>query len=665
MNPRARVQATNRLMLVGGIALVWALAIVGRLVYLQIFRHETFLRQAEQQQSKLVELQAPRGAIFDRAERPLAMSLPVDSVCINPMRAPEFSVAAGILSPILGLDRQELLDRMRAAAGRRRGFMWVKRKISPEESERLRSLGLEWIEFRKESQRYYPKGSLASHLVGAVDHEENGNAGVEQSLNDELRGRTGSARLLTDVRHKSISSQISAAALPGMNVTLTIDERIQFVAERELRQAAELHQCATGSLVVMNPHNGEVLALASFPSFDANQPVISKEDLEKRANHTVSVPFEPGSVFKIVTLTAALETTDLHPQTIIPCGSGRIRLFGRVIHDHHAYSALPMADVLANSSNIGAIQIGLRVGEERLLEYVRRFGFGRVTGIPLPAESPGMVWDLKDWGKTSIGSVAMGHEISATTLQLAQATSVFANGGMLVNPRLVLHTQRPGEKPEAPPVNAPRRVIQPETAIIMRQMMERVVLHGTGRRARLDGYTAGGKTGSAQIFDLESGRYTHRYNASFVGFAPVGNPVVVVAVTLNGASKFGGAVAAPVFREVAMAALRLLDVPRDLPDTPPSREDEPVDFADLAIADLGSPALLLPEPGTPEQYPARDLWGPKVPNFYGKTVRAVMEESSARGLPVEFVGSGIARAQFPPAGSILPRGEHVRIQLAR
>ena len=367
----------------------------------------------------------------------------------------------------------------------------------------------------------------------------------------------------------------------------------------------------------------------------------------------------------MITVTAALETTPLLPETIINCGGGHINLFGRVIHDHDAYSFLPVSEVLAKSSNIGAIQIGLTVGERNLLDYVHRFGFGRATGIPLPGESSGKVRELENWGRTSIGSVAMGHEISVTTVQIAQAVSAIANGGLLVKPRLILRKQRPGQQPEKVPIQAAQRIMHPETAITMRRMMEGVVLHGTGTRARLDGYTAGGKTGSAQIYDPVCHCYKHLYNASFAGFSPVANPAVVVVVTINGASVYGGTVAAPVFREVATAAVRLLDVPKDLPDSPPPREDKPAGFADLAIADLGSPAAMLPEPGIPERAGSLDLWGPRVPDFSGKTMRAVLAESAETGIPVEPMGSGIVHAQAPPPGSVLPRGERVQVRLSR
>jgi cell division protein FtsI (penicillin-binding protein 3) len=648
-------------------AIVWVALIAGKLVNLQVFHHQEYRRKSENQASKLVEIPAPRGSIHDRLGRPLALSMPVDSVAVNPLKVPAPKIAAGILARVFGVDRAEWEARLTAAAKESRGFLWVKRNADPSEVQRLRDMKppQEWIDFRRESLRAYPNGSLASHLVGGVDSEEKGNAGLEQSLDKELQGRPGQERLTRDVNQRGVGSQLQRPPLAGKDLTLTIDERVQHVAERELAKAVQDSHSRTGSVVAMNPVTGEILALASYPFFDAGRPAASEQDLQGRTNEAVSVPFEPGSVFKIITLSAALETTDVRPDTVINCGNGQFNLFGRVIHDAHPYSALPMSEVLAKSSNIGAIQIGLKVGAKNLLEYVRRFGFGQTTGLPLPAESQGKVRDLKNWGRTSIGSVSMGHEVSTTTVQLAQAVSVIANGGLLVKPRLILSRQRPGEKPELEPVTPPQRVLQPETAITMRQMMEGVVLHGTGTRARLRGYSAGGKTGSAQIFDPACACYTHLYNSSFAGFAPVANPAIVVVVSINGASVFGGIAATPVFREVATAALRVLNVPKDLPDAPPPREAKPAQFADLAIADLGSPVVALSKPGIPDRGAPLELWGPTVPNFSGKSMRSVLEESAELGLPVELMGSGIVRSQTPSAGNILPRGERVRIQFAR
>jgi cell division protein FtsI (penicillin-binding protein 3) len=667
------------------VAVIWALAILCRLVYLQIVCHKAYQEIADRQQQRIFKIEAARGAILDRCGRPLALSLPVDSVCINPLRVPDTSLAAEILAGVLSVDRQEFLARLDQAKADESGFLWVKRKITPEEAERLHSLKLEFVEFRSESQRHYPDGSLASHVVGTVDFQERGNLGLEQSLDKELVGRPGSVKMLTDVQQRGIEALATRAAEPGANITLSIDERIQYLVERDLKAACELHHAASGSVVVMNPYTGEILALASYPFFDPDRSPLSGEERAARFNHPVSVPFEPGSVFKIITLSAALETTSLRPDSPINCGGGTLNLFGRVIHEaKRGYGTLSFADVLAKSSNIGAIQIGLKVGEKNLLEYVRRFGFGKRTGIPLPAESSGTVRDLKFWGKTSIGSVAMGHEISTTALQLAQACSVIANGGMLVRPRLILKRQRPGGKPQNEPVEPPRRILKPETAITMRQLMEGVVLHGTGRGTRLPGYTSGGKTGSAQIFDLVTKRYTHLYNGSFVGFAPVTNPAVVIAVTLNGTKLFGGVVAGPVFKSVAVDVLRLLDVPRDLPETAPEPAPEPAETNDVAIAELSTPpedlsavpgATSAEAAGPQGASPSLDnrslavaaqtlvvTAGPRVPSFQGKTVRAVLEESLAAGVPVDVSGSGVARGQAPAAGEFLHPGERVRVQ---
>src|SRR3984885_3291782 len=460
--------------------------------------------------------------------------------------------------------------------------------------------------------------------------------------------------------------------------------RIQFVAEQELAKMVALHRAKSGSLVAMDPRTGDILAMANVPTFDPNEPP-KASNAAARENLAVSAPFEPGSVYKVITLSSALETTRLRPESMINCGNGSINLFGRIIHDHSRYAELSMADVLARSSNIGAINIGLQVGDKNLYEYIRRFGFGKKTGLPLPGESSGMVRPLRVWQKSSIGSVAMGHEIGVTAVKLAQACTVIASGGFLLKPRLRM------DEPKVDPV----RVLKPETAITMRSMMEGVVIkpYGTGHKyARLVGYTSAGKTGTAQIYDARTRQYTHLYNASFMGFAPVTNPRIVIVVTINGTEGtvgYGGPTSAPVFRELAAAGLRVMDVPKDLPEMVPSDGADPADENDVAIADLGSsipPPLVqagdavaaddrpvasansasdqrtfLAQGGSPQ----RDLDGPRVPNFQGKTVRNVIEQAAALGIPMEFSGSGIARAQVPEPGAILPVGRRVRVQFGR
>jgi len=673
----------KRVNILFGAGFVWVILIVLRLVQLQVVKHSEYQRLALRQQERFVEVKAPRGAILDRYGQRLAMSLPAESVCIDPLRVPDLAFAAEILSRVLRLNRAELTNEMLAAKANRRGFLWVKRKISPEEAQRLRDLKLEWIEFRTESQRFYPNKSLAAHVLGGVDFEETGNGGIEQSRNADLEGHVGEMLVTEDVQKRGFDSKVSNEPEPGRDVQLTIDSRIQFVAERELEKMVKQHHANSGSLVAMDPRTGDILALANVPTFDPNQPP-QPDNVAARANLAISAPFEPGSVYKVITLSSALETTRLRPESMINCGGGKITLFGRTIHDHSRYASLSMEDVLARSSNIGAINIGLAVGDKNLFQYIKRFGFGKKTGVPLPGESAGMVRPLNHWQKSSIGSVAMGHEIGVTALQLAQACSVIASGGFLVKPRL---TQ------DAPRVQ-PVRVLKPETAITMRSMMEGVVIkpYGTGHKyARILGYTSAGKTGTAQIYDYRARHYTHLYNASFMGFAPVTNPAIVVVVTINGTegeAGYGGPTSAPVFREVAAAGLRIMDVPKDLPEMLPNDSGDQADEDDVAIADLGSsafpPLVQADDAVVADDRPAASAGtnldqrsflagkaqvqqpqGPRAPNFLGRSVREVIEQSAALGVPMEFKGSGIARAQLPEPGAALLPGEPVRVQFGR
>jgi cell division protein FtsI (penicillin-binding protein 3) len=665
LDPRAEALAHQRLRILARICLGWGVIVLLRLIDLQIIHHEEYSDSAQQQHERAVELQAPRGSIFDRNGQPLAMSTPVESVCINPMRLPDPVVAAELLSKLLDLDHGTLLTRIASAIDSRRGFMWVKRKISTEEAAKLRSIGVDWIEFRTESSRYYPKGPILAHVLGGVDHAEKGNAGIELALNKELEGRPGFMRTKADVRQHVYDQQVFTDAEPGTNITLTIDERIQFIAERELAEAVKSHGAKTGSLIAMDPRNGHILAMANYPSYDPNVPPKPGEKVDNRRNLAIIAPFEPGSVFKVITVATALDTTRIKPDTMFHCGNGSMTLFRRVIHDAKPNGYLSVADIIAKSSNIGAIKVGLEVGNQRLYDYIRKFGFGQKTGVPLPGESAGTLRPPSRWIPSSIGSVAMGHEISTTTLQLARACSVIANGGMLVKPVLIKGRDE-GQRVQ---------VIRPENAIKMRLMMERTVVKGTGRRAKPDGYSAGGKTGSAQIYDYDARVYTHRYNGSFMGFAPVNDPRIVIAVTLNGTPTgdrgFGGVVAAPVFRTVATAALRLMDVPRDPAEMTAPDADTEAD-PDLAIAGLGQPpdqeqeeVELKPAVVLGPERPAHLAYtGPKVPDFHGKSKRAVLEESFALGVRVEVAGVGIARSQDPPAGVALRRGERIKVQFA-
>jgi cell division protein FtsI (penicillin-binding protein 3) len=666
----------RRLTWLGGIVLLWGAAIFLKLISLQVLHHYEYSRMARQHQELVRKIPAPRGTIFDRNRQPLAMSVPTETVYVNPLKLPNLAVAASLLSTALGMDQAELYGKLKLAYDDHRGYLVIKRNISFDEGQRLRRLVWDGIEIDQRSQRHYPKGLVAAQVLGGVDFEEKGNGGVEKALDADLRGTPGQERLLTDVKRRGIDSQNAAEAKPGTSITLSIDERLQFVAERELAAGVEAKHAFSGSIVVMNPYNGEILAMASYPTYDPNLAPQPGENPAGRQNHAIAVPFEPGSVFKVITLSAALESTRLRPETMIDCGRGAITLFGRTIHEAHGgYGVISMADVLKHSSNVGAIKIGMQVGQEHLYEYVRRFGFGQKTGVPLPGESRGRLRRLPQWGKTSLASISMGQEVSVTTLQLALAASAVANGGLMVKPRLVL---KKGDQAVA--VEPPVRIIKPETAFTMRQMMEGVVLPGgTGYpEARLAGYSVGGKTGSAQIFDFATKHYTHSYNGSFIGFAPLTNPSLVVVVTLNGthgSGGYGGRAAAPVFHAVATEALRVLDVAKDIPEETPvktlvAKSDEADD--DVAIADMGGAGPnILEEAEEDEAAPSTEIaadakpQGPTVPNFRGMTLRAVLAEAAAKGISVAPDGSGVARLQFPAPGAVLHEGERIRVQFKR
>ncbi|MEO5925205.1 MAG: penicillin-binding protein [Bryobacteraceae bacterium] len=729
-------ESTRRLQWLLGGLLLWSGLLFGRLVWLQVFRHEALLEQAENQQQRVVELPALRGSIFDRTGQPLAKTLEADSVVVDPQKLKDIPQAAALLADALDLDRKQLELKIETSKLRGSHFLWVERKLTPQLAKRVRALKFAGLEFRKEMRRYYPRTTLAANLLGATgfvkkeDVAEHGNAGVELSFEKYLGGKSGEARLYTDSRQNSYDQDVLRQPEPGGDVTLTIDPNLQFKAEQELALAVAASGADGGSVVAMDPYTGEILAMASYPTFDPNlRPERGENAMKARQNAAVSRTFEPGSVYKVITLAAGLEKTQLTPQSVIDCGNGKLNLFGRVIHDHDSYASLTMAGVLAHSSNIGAIRIAMATGNQNFYDYQKLFGFGQKTGIPLPGETPGILRPIEKWTKSSIGSLAMGHETGVTSIQLVRAGAVIANGGLMVKPRIVVSTQRPGQEPEKAPQEQAVRILKPETAIQMRQMMEGVVLEGTGRKAVLQGYTSGGKTGSAQIYDPATGTYTHTYNASFLGFAPVSNPRVVIAVTLHGtgggSAGYGGARAAPVFREVALSALRTFDVPKDLPDKDilrSSKAKPESDLADagpddgfvtmaaatLAAAEGTSPGFApvysdggdvapakgrraasgrsqvvssvtqpLVRGGTPVPTGASSMGqrpfftetprpvGDSVPDFRGKTTRDVIQESTAKGVPVEVFGSGLAMRQDPPPGVALRPGVTVKVQFGR
>ncbi len=556
----------SRLYLLGGMLFFWCLAICGRLVYLQIFRYGSFVKQAEHQQLREIPLSAKRGVIYDRAGHELAMSVLVDSAFAVPTEVKDLPTAISLITRITGEDHNVVL----ADCRNHKTFCWVARKADDETIERIKSLNLQGIHFQKEPKRFYPARDLAAQVVGTVGMEDAGQSGIEHEFDDELRGRAGKMFISVDARRQWFSD-VEKQPEPGENLVLTIDKNIQYIAEKELDQAIHDTQAIAGTVIVENPHSGEILALANRPTFNPNlRKQITPASLTNRA---VSYVYEPGSTFKLVTISAALEEKLTNPNEVFDCQMGSIVYNGMRIRDSKPHGLLPVWGVLAESSDVGAIKIALRLGEDRFYKYIRAYGFGQQTGIELPGETRGLTKPVSRWSKVSIAAISMGQEIGISPMQLAGLISTFANDGVWVEPRIVTGPVNAQGSPQnvAFHPGSSRRVISSFTAAEMRSMMQKVVLEGTGRKAILEGYSSAGKTGTAQKVDPATGAYSKtKYIGSFAGFAPVNNPQIVVAVILDSAVGLhqGGQVSAPVFRRVAQQVLEYLHTPHDLPLAP-------------------------------------------------------------------------------------------------
>jgi cell division protein FtsI (penicillin-binding protein 3) len=562
----SKLGKNSRLYLLGAMLLLWCFAICGRLVYLQIFRYGSFVKQAEHQQQRAIPLAAKRGVIYDRAGRELAMSVLVDSAFAVPSETKDLPTAVSLITRITGEDARVVLADCRA----HKSFCWLARKADDETIERIKSLNLQGIHFQKEPKRFYPNRDLAAQVLGEVGMEDAGQSGIEHEFDDHLRGSAGKMFISVDAR-KQWFSDVEKQPETGDSLVLTVDKNIQYIAEKELEQAIHDTQSIAGTVIVENPHTGEILALANRPTFDPNQrKQVTPAALTNRA---VSYVYEPGSAFKVVTISAALEEKLTNPDEIFDCQMGAIVYNGMRIRDAKAHGLLPVWGVLAKSSNVGTIKIALRLGEERYYKYIRAFGFGQQTGIELPGETRGLTKPPSRWSKVSIAAISIGQEIGISPIQLAALVSTIANDGVRIAPRIVMGTTRPQGSLQTVAFHPAegQRVISSYTAAEMRSMMQKVVLEGTGREATLEGYSSAGKTGTGQKVDPATGVYSKtKYVASFAGFAPVNNPQIVVTVILDSAvgRHQGGEVSAPVFKRISQQVLEYLHVPHDLPLAP-------------------------------------------------------------------------------------------------
>jgi cell division protein FtsI/penicillin-binding protein 2 len=624
----------TRLFILAGFLAFWFVAICIRLVWLQVVDYGDFTQRAGRQQQRSIEVAPVRGNIYDRSGNELAMTVNVDSVFAVPSEVPDVHSTAQILGKVLKSDASEIEDRLSNS----KAFAWVARKVDNSTSARIRALNLKGIYFQKESKRFYPKGELAAQVLGYVSLDDQGRGGVEREFESKLTGKPGKMLITMDNRKRWLG-RVEKNPEPGENVVLTIDEKIQYIAERELAKAIADTQAEAGTVIVQNPHTGEILALANWPTFNANTSKVKPEALENRA---VSDIYEPGSTFKVVTLAAALEEKITAPDEVIDCQMGSIVLNGLRIHDHNPYAGLTVAQILEHSSDVGAIKIALRLGEDRFDRYIRVFGFGAQTRIELPSETRGITKPVSRWSKVSIGAISMGQEIGVSPLQLASMMSTIANDGLYVPPRIVAGTTSPRSMPQLIEFHPAlgRRVISQFTAAEMKHMMEGVVLRGTGKRAILDGYSSAGKTGTAQKIDA-SGRYSHlKHIASFAGFAPVNNPAVTVLIVLDSPTggyprDGGGVAAAPVFSRIAQQVLAYMNVPHDVDVQDPRRmwlrahakEDDVSEAAPDYVASEQAPGDA-PAPGPP---PAPVV--PPAQNAQVRTVAATSKPAPQPALP--------------------------------
>jgi cell division protein FtsI (penicillin-binding protein 3) len=565
------------------LAVVWFALIGARLGMLQVRDHEAYQEKASRQQLRVVELDPPRGTIYDARGRELAVSVPVDSLYALPGEIDDPATVAAALAPVLGVAPHAVAERL----GNGRDWVWLERKLDPPTADAVRALELPGIGFIEESRRYYPMRELAAPLLGYVGTDDDGLRGLEYLYDDVVAGHAARRPVIRDNRGGrwlAFPDLSFAEATPGKDLYLTLDASIQHVLEQELFRAVEANRARGGWAILLAPATGAVLAMATYPPYDANRAL---EHPEGERIRPVSDVYEPGSTFKVITAAAALEANLVDPSDVFDCEMGAITVFGSRIKDHHSYGLLTFRDILAKSSNVGAIKIGLKVGARPFYDMIRGFGFGERTGIDLPGESAGSVRDVAEWQPVTPAYVSFGQGIAVTPVQLATATAALADGGRLHRPYLV-RAVAGGEEPSlgaAEPVEVGRPISE-STALQLERMLEGVFEPGgTAQSARIDGYRLAGKTGTAQ--KVVDGRYSDtRFVANFIGFAPARRPVISGLIAIDeprAGITSGGLVAAPVFAAVARRVLPYLGVPPEKP--------EPEAPLDGLRAGLGAPPV--------------------------------------------------------------------------
>ncbi len=651
--PDWRANLRRRLTVASCIFALWAIAIEGRLVVLQVVRRGEMVQRAERQQMQTRILAARRGDIVDRRGHVLATSVDADTIYAVPSAISDEAATVRLLCQAFGdctaRERKDLLERLQ----RQRHFAYVRRQVPQDVAAKVQALDLNGIGFIKESHREYPKKELAAHVLGFVGIDSKGLGGLESAYDSLIRGKDGQVLVQADARRRAFS-RFEKPPTAGDTIELTIDEVLQHVAERELRTGVLENRALGGTAIVMDPKTGEILALANEPTFDPNDYRAASE--RARRNRGVQDLYEPGSTFKVVTASAAIQEQLMPVDTMIDVKGGRMNIGARVIRDTHDYGVLSFTDVIVKSSNVGAIRIGFKLGTDRFSDYITKFGFGRPVSPDFPSESPGIVWDRSRLTESALASVSMGYQVGVTPLQMVTAVSSIANGGDYIEPRVVRAVYRDGRRLVVKP-KVLRQTVSRDTAASMRSIMEQVVDRGTGTIAKIPGYTIAGKTGTAN--KLANGRYSSDTYASFVGFIPSNDPQVAILVVLDSPrgpnGHFGGPVSAPIFRNIAEEAMRHLSVPPSInPETPVLVANNQTPAGHMVDTIVEGPPLPIEpdEPGT-------------VPDVRGLSARAAMRKLMQFGLNARIDGDGIVTDQEPQPGTPVDKGTVCRLTLAR
>jgi cell division protein FtsI (penicillin-binding protein 3) len=622
----------------------WAVIVIARLVQIQLVRHGEYVVKAARQQERTLALQPVRGSITDSRGRILAESVAAESIYADPQAIGDRIQTAKALASVVALqmDARDLAAKLSTNAG----FVWIARQLPLETSAAVKALKLPGIYSLEEHRRSYPRAMLAANVVGYVGLDGEGLGGIEHSFDSQVRGRAGRVTLLRDARRGMylVGGEGPNRPIDGNGVVLTIDSVVQFIAERALAKAVDEYRAADGVAIVMDPRDGRILAMASNPTFDPNR--IRDFPPDDRRNRAVQDQYEPGSTFKIVTASAGLEEGVVTPSQVIDCGDGFIQIGSTQIHEHghNRYGLITFEDVMVHSSNVGAIRVGLALGQDRFYSYIRRFGFGDRTGIALPGEAQGRVRRTQQWSQLSNASMSIGQEIGTTPLQVITAIAAVANGGVRVQPRIVEKVvDVKGNTIYVPPQAAPVRVISEKTAAVLNEILKAVVARGTGAHAALAEHIVAGKTGTGQ--KAGRGGYGDKVIASFGGYVPADRPQLAILVVIDEpkGAEYGGTVAAPAFKEIAESTLRYLNVAPSVP---------------ARTIDLGAPMLAA------FSQKAVQTAGSEVPDLRGLDARAAVALATRSGFRVRASGSGVVQTQQPLPGEALPNDHQVVLTLA-